>query len=555
MKDATIQERLEGPWPEVPRAMVLRIVLFLFLVFGALASPSATVRIRLLDADSGQTTPALACIINEKGEVRLPPDGRKMLRPSMVDEFYRGVEFDPDPNWIGPVRKMQGKGDNKDRSFVYGLLPSIPYWAEPVLYQVSGEFAIELPPGQWHLAVEHGMEYVPNVRKFEVSGPNPVSIEMDLKRWVDLPGRGWWSGDVHVHHPTLKKAHREFLLQYARAADLHLVNVLEMGHHRGTDFKQESFGPAARVRQGNFILVSGQEEPRSSFGHIIGLNTTKLARDLPTYDFYDLAFKRIHQQNGALVGFAHFAWNGCDLPRGFPCYVTTGELDFIELLQFGLLNDMDYYDYLNLGFRLTAAAGSDTPWGSTIGEVRTFVHTGPEFSADAWFANLKQGHSFVSNGPVLEFTVDGQLPGEELRRKRGETVRVRAKVTGHPSIGLPKTLSLVGNDGIIKMVENPDGKDALFFEWDQEIAQSQWMALGAVCYNHALAHTTPVYVVVDGKPTWSAGRGPDIIARQLESISRIEGEVKGKTGFREQGIQERLDRARTFYQELLEQMK
>src|SRR5205823_12618366 len=62
--------------------------------------------------------------------------------------------------------------------------------------------------------------------------------------------------------------------------------------------------------------------------------------------------------------------NGCDLPRGFPMYVTTGEIDFVELLQFSRINPLDYYDYLNLGFRITAAAGSDVPWGSTLGEVR-----------------------------------------------------------------------------------------------------------------------------------------------------------------------------------------
>ena len=77
-----------------------------------------------------------------------------------------------------------------------------------------------------------------------------------------------------------------------------------------------------------------------------------------------------------MVGFAHLAWNGCNLPRGFPWYVTTGEIDFVEVLQFSVINSMDYYDYLNLGFHLTAAAGSDMPWGSTIGEVRTYVYTG-----------------------------------------------------------------------------------------------------------------------------------------------------------------------------------
>jgi hypothetical protein len=63
------------------------------------------------------------------------------------------------------------------------------------------------------------------------------------------------------------------------------------------------------VDRGDYWLVPGQEEPRSTFGHIIGLNMQDLARtrDLSTYDYYDLAFRRIHEQPGTLVGFAHLA--------------------------------------------------------------------------------------------------------------------------------------------------------------------------------------------------------------------------------------------------------
>jgi hypothetical protein len=517
---------------------------------------AAEVRFHLIDADSARATPAMVCISDSSGQVHLPPDGRIMTRPSSTREFYSGVEFNPDRNWIGPVRKMQGKGDNNDRSFVYELLPSIPYWREPVMYQTSGDFSIRLPEGEWRIAVERGMEYVPVVKTFRVRDEPELSHTIELRRWIDLPARGWWSGDVHVHHPTLRKAHRDFLLSYARASDLHLVNVLEMGHHLGTDFKQWGFGAKFRVQDGTYALVSGQEEPRSTFGHIIGLNTTSLARDLATYDYYDLAFQRIHQQRGALVGFAHFSWNGCDLPRGFPWYVTTGELDFIELLQFSRLNAMDYYDYLNLGFKLTAAAGSDTPWGSTIGEVRTYVHTGPEMNINAWFENLKKGHSFVSNGPALEFTVDGQLPGSELKRAAGDTVHIQARVLSHPAIGMPKALTLVGNEGVIQEATNPGGDlTELTLKLDRKIDQSQWLVVSAVCENNALAHTTPVYLVVDGRPTWSAQRGPAVVQKQLESIAGIEREFAGKNDDRARGIRERLVRARTYYENLRQRMK
>lgn len=513
----------------------------------------ATVRFRLLDVPSGKLVPAVVCIRNlDDQTVRLPPDGRVMQRVSRTDEFYRGVVFEADnPDWIGPRRKTLGKGDNKDRSFVYGELPSIPFWREPVLYQTQPSFSIKLDPGRYRISAARGMEYIPVTREFTVTGEDQEHT-LRLERWVDLPALGWFSGDVHVHHPTIRKEHRDFLLRYAEAEDLHVVNVLEMGHHKGTDFKQLGFGRKFRQRRGDYWLVSGQEEPRSTFGHIIGLNTSSLARDLPTYDLYDLAFERIHAQPHAVVGFAHFSWNGCDLPRGFPWYVTTEGIDFVELLQFSRINTLDYYDYLNLGFRLAAAAGSDVPWGSTIGEVRTFVHTGETLDLDRWFAGLKAGRTFVSNGPALDFTVNGQLPGSEIKLDGKGSVKVRARAWGHEKVGLPQSLELVSNDGTLHEVHRSSGgPNELSLEVEVDIPRSRWLAVSTRCANGAVAHTTPVYVVVGGEPTWSPAKSSQIVRKQLDAIALIEEEVSKGSDMRSRAIRERLQRAKSYYAKLL----
>jgi hypothetical protein len=521
------------------------------------AQPANTTRVhfRLVDAQTGKTTPAMACITDAKSsEVRLPPDGRVCVQPTSVQEFVAGVSFNADRNWIGPVRKMQGKGDNNDRSFVYQNRPSIPYWKEPMIYQTSGDFLIDLPAGRWRIGASHGVEYVPVAEEFEVSGSGEMERTLQLKRWVDLPARGWWSGDVHVHHPSAEPAQREFLMQYALAEDVHVVNLLEMGDHAGTTFSQAGFGKKFRVQRGDFALVSGQEDPRSTFGHIIGLNLQAMVRDTTTYDFYDVTFRGIHAQAGALVGFAHFSWNGCDLPRGFPWFVTTGEIDFIEVLQFGMLNRLDYAEYLNLGFRLTAAAGSDTPWGSTIGEVRTYVHTGDKFDVDNWFRAFKAGHSFVSNGPALEFTVDGELPGAELTHSPGARVKIRARALGQARIGLPTVLQVEGPAGILKEIKGNQGETVLEFEIEHSVEASQWLMASVVCDNNAVAHTTPIYVVVNAQPTWNPRQGPRIIDKQLAGMAKIESEVAKGNDARSAGIRERLQKAKDFYASLREKM-
>jgi len=508
-----------------------------------------------VDAQSGKSTPSMVCITDSKSnEVRLPPDGRVCTKPSTVQQFISGIQFKSDPNWIGPVRKMQGKGDNDDRSYVYEERPSIPYWKEQFVYQTSGDFRIDLPAGRWRISASHGMEYVPIVDEFEVTGRGETERILQFERWIDLPTRGWWSGDVHVHHPSYDAAQREYLLQYALAEDVHVVNLLEMGHHTGTEFRQAGFGKKFRVQRGDFALVSGQEDPRSTFGHIIGLNLEAMVRDTATYDFYDVTFRGIHRQPNASVGFAHFAWNGCDLPRGFPWFVTTGEIDFVELLQFGMLNRLDYADYLNLGFRLTAAAGSDTPWGSTLGEVRTYVYTGKKFDLDDWFRNFKAGHTFVSNGPVLEFNVDGRLPGAELTRPAGAGLKISARALGHPGVGLPRVLRVEGPDGDVKEVQSKGVETDLTLEFEHRVESSQWLMASVICDNNAVAHTTPVYVMVGDHPTWNRRAGPGIISKQLNAIAKIETEFAKGDDARSAGIRERLEKSKTFYAELKKKM-
>ena len=39
------------------------------------------------------------------------------------------------------------------------------------------------------------------------------------------------------------------------------------------------------------------------------------------------------------------------------------------------------------------------------------LHIGYDFSYDNWWAGLKAGRSFVTNGPLLVVKADGHLPG------------------------------------------------------------------------------------------------------------------------------------------------
>jgi hypothetical protein len=531
---------------------------------------TAVVKIQIFEGDIKAIIPAMVCISNlrETKNVK-PPYGELIGKPSDNDVFFKGVLFDKDKNWVGPVRMTNGVGNNKDRSVLYGVQASIPYWKAPVMYQTSGDFSIELPVGVWKISIQHGNEYVPIEDEITVyTAGTTVNKKFTLERWINLPERGWYSGDVHVHHPTNKPKFRDYLLSFAKAEDVHIVNMLEMGHHQtgvdamghehtGTDFKQAGFGEKFRVNDGNHWLISGQEDPRSRFGHIIGLNINQMVRDTTVYDYYDLVFKNLKMQPSALVGFAHFAWNVSwninNTTTSFPWFITTNQIDFVELLQFLKVNTLDYYDYLNLGFRITAAAGSDFPWASTIGEVRTEVYTGKNFTPDTWFAGLKAGNTFVTNGPALFLEADGLLPGSAIQKTKGESVKLSLKALSNTKIGEIERIALYNNDGLIAESLNAGGKDSVQLNLNHKLTRSQWVAAIVNCKNGAVAHTTPIYIVVDGKPTYDVAKGPAIIKKQVDDINRLKNEELQKKPL-DKGIIERLNTAIHFYDMLLVQM-
>jgi hypothetical protein len=390
-----------------------------------------------------------------------------------------------------------------------------------------------------------------------------------LRRWVDMPRQGWYSGDDHVHHPRLKPEHTEFLITWARAEDVHLCNILRMGDIKATYFEQAAYGNESRYQQGDYALVAGQEDPRTDIGeqgHTIGLNIKAPVRDTSKYHLYDVMFDGVHAQGG-LTGYAHEAWASHYYRQSrptqylFPTWdppinVIRGKVDFLELLQFRRLGLDDFYDFLNLGVKLIASSGSDLPWGNTIGETRVYAYTGARFSIDGWFAAFKQGRTFVTNGPMLTLTAGKGMPGDEVKVGRNATVRIHARAWAPPEIGSPEKLELISQGRVLRTVEGE--KQELTLDYDLRAEHSQWIAARVSAKNGALAHTSPVYVLVDGKPFVDRASLPEIVRKRLNVLDFIVGRLGEERFVREyaagevDALRSRVQEARAGYKKLIE---
>jgi hypothetical protein len=545
------------------KTVALRSSFLVLLIWGGYhltAQSEASLAVEIRDDASGEIVPVMVCITSlADHKWRTPPDGTAAPPYSKVREFYDPAPWTP--GQIGPVRLTTAEPrDNQARVPMYDGRNSYPYWHEPAAYFVPQPFSMRLPAGKWRLAIAHGPEFMPYTEEFDVASGGSLTRKVRLKRWVDMPRMGWYSGDDHVHYPRLKPDQNEFLLTWARAEDIHVANILRMGDSQGVYFEQAAYGKASYFQHGSYVLATGQEDPRTSIadqGHVMALNITAPIRDVSRYHQYDYMFDEAHKQ-GALTGYAHIAWASDFYTRNgavtrFPTWdpnidVVRGKLDFFEILQFRHLGLEDFYDFLNLGFKVTASAGSDLPWGSSIGEVRTYAYTGRQFSAAAWFDAVKNGHTFVTNGPMLTLTAGKLMPGDEMKFFGSRRVRIKARAWAPPEIGTPKLLEVVVDGKVIR-----SGTTDLDFPL--LVSKGQWIAARVTCENGAMAHTSPIYFSANGKGFADQEHLASIAARRLERLDFIEGRMKApgltkEYSAEEDALRKRIGEARAEYQRL-----
>src|SRR5262249_45407237 len=119
-----------------------------------------------------------------------------------------------------------------------------------------------------------------------------------------------------------------------------------------------------------------------------------------------------------------------------------------------------------------------------------------------WIEGLKAGRSFVTNGPMLTFTVDGHEAGDVL--KFGERPKVRVKASARSQFPLAKA-ELIHNGKVIAAAPLDAGGLTAPLEQEFPLALGRWLAFRAdgpgtpdTPLPSLNAHTNPVYIEVGG---------------------------------------------------------
>jgi hypothetical protein len=314
-----------------------------------------------------------------------------------------------------------------------------------------------------------------------------------------------------------------------QAEDLNVINDLE-GQRQQHFGVQYAWGHEGEGRQPGYSIRSGHETRSDFYGHVLVLGGREMVRPLGICEMYGNSPEAYPypavtfaegRKVGALVGFAHF--HGSREHSALLMDLALNHLDFVEVMQYALIKmkpwygALGWYELLNAGFRVVGTAGCDfpdptdhfIPWPRALpllGPERTLVKAQPGESAwETWAAGVLRGAAVVSNGPLLEFAVDGKEPGAVIPWSgASHNVEGLATVIFHHPI---EKLEIVCNGKVVASRTGDGRQTEISVPFHFPIQESSWVAARAQSPSlrpglEIWAHTNPVYVLKDSKPVY-----------------------------------------------------
>jgi hypothetical protein len=370
-----------------------------------------------------------------------------------------------------------------------------------------------LPRGEVVVDVARGFEYQPLRQRIRIE-PGQRRLELRMRRWTSMNEQGWFSGDTHVHFLSTQGS-----LFEARAEDLNVVNLLQSQWGSLFTNTEDFTGEPVAAHDGRTVVWTNQENRQHLLGHMIllglrepiypwcsdGPDEAELGSTLETT--LSAWADACHAQGGTVI-LPHFP-----LPNGEPAaLVATGRVDAVEMITHQPFNHLEYYRYLNAGYRLPLVGGTDKmSSGVAVGQYRTYVRIPPdeEFSYANWCRNVRLGRTFLSGGPLLEFSVEGSHIGDTVSLPMGGgTVEVHATAR---SILPVHTLQIVHNGQVVAQTDDANGARTLSLRSQVRIDRDSWLCARTAGPNYAaiahhdvwsrgvFAHTSPVYVACGGE--------------------------------------------------------
>jgi len=369
---------------------------------------------------------------------------------------------------------------------------------------VPGEFTTDMPVGDVFVEISKGFEYEPVRAKVRVR-PGQKELELKVDRWKDLRSSGWVTADTHVHFISPHTAWLE-----GQCEGVNVINLLASQWGRLFTNVGDYTGRVGIVEDDTIVYV-GTENRNHMLGHMSMLGT----KGLPVYpmccgnpgeayiadpEFYTLAeWAMENKRRGGVVIRPHYPYCG---HTEDPVPIIKGVIDALEI---NPIRDrgfpvQEWYRYLNCGYRVAVAGGTDKMGAYTaLGWLRTYAKLDPNmpFDYDAWGEAVRAGRTYSSNGPLIELSVEGRGLSDTIEITRtGGALEARASAECYAPLG---AIEIVHNGRVVASESSRAGSRRLAVSAKISCTSSGWIAArcsgaGGHPGSYLAAHTSPVYV-------------------------------------------------------------
>ncbi|NLX37695.1 MAG: CehA/McbA family metallohydrolase, partial [Chloroflexi bacterium] len=464
--------------------------------------PAATqrVRLRVTEGPGGPMVPCKLHVHGQAGEYLAPVDRHRMPNGAWFEDY--SVDF-------------------------------THAWRHHCTY-ITGEATIDLPLGTVYLEISKGFEIKPLRLAYEVT-PETSEILVVLDKVLPWRQQGWVTADTHVHFLSPMSA-----LLEGSAEGVNVVNLLasqwgELMTNVGDFDGRSTWGSREMGGDGEHLVRVGTENRQHVMGHISllgyegGIIAPMTSGGPDESALGDpvgallTEWARQCREQGGLVVLPHFPH-----PRmENAATIVEGLVDGVEMTSWGDLYSginpyslSDWYRYLNNGYLVAAVGGTDKMSATTaVGTVRTYalLRAGEPLTYAAWMDAVRRAETFVTYGPLLDMSVDGQPMGGRIALGAGGgTVDVSWQVA---SVTVPMSrVELVVNGEIRESVAVDAWRGA--GSWSLKVDRSSWAAL-LVRGHYAdqpeivAAHSSPVMLEVEGSAFYAAADAVTIL-EQIE---------------------------------------
>ncbi len=431
------------------------------------------------------------------------------------------------------------------------------------LFHQTGTFTVEVPVGTLTVEAVKGFEFLPAKADVEIAANEVTMVTLGLKRLTDMSDKGWYSGSTHVHMNYAGNLHNtlENLLMMSAAEDLDVVNELVANKdNRVLDHQYFVKGGAPHpLSRPDRLLVVGEEYRPPFYGHVFLIGLTDHLISPFTTGYEGTGIESLYPSNtdmfrkakaqGATVGYVH-AFGGERDPieaglgggKGFIVDAALGTTDAVEWSGAGRGSFVPWYAVLNNGLRVAAVGGEDSissmHESKLVGSVRTYVHTGARgLAIGPWLEGLRKQRAFVTTGPLVELTVNGALPGDEVTLPAGGgPVNIEARVR---SITPLDKVLLVSGGEVVEDIPLTGDRRQIDFKKTINVTRSGWYHLRAegtpaerypLDASYAQGFTNPVWVTVANHPVRSRAAS-EYCLRWIDTLQKM---ADGWPGWRSQ---------------------